>query len=307
MRRGEFAMLMGATAMVAMWSMAARVGAQDEHGVTPADIERGGQTFLASCAVCHGPDGDAIAGTNLASGTFRHGTSDQELIAVIRNGIPGTAMPPNNLTEAQAGLVVAYLRSLPAAILTSKTAGLQGDPVNGKAVFEGKGGCVGCHMVKSAGGFLGPDLSSVGLTRRSIELERAMTDPDADIRTGNRTAKVVAKDGTTTIGRLLNQDTYSLQMIDAKGNLVAVMKDAVRSWDVMAASAMPKFTDKLTTQEMADVVSYLGTMKTPVPAGAGAPGGRGGGGGAGRGGGAPVGPPPGPGGGGGRGGRGGAQ
>jgi len=162
-------------------------------------------------------------------------------------------------------------------------------------------------MVKSAGGFLGPDLSSVGLTRRSIELERAMTDPDADIRTGNRTAKVVAKDGTTTIGRLLNQDTYSLQMIDAKGNLVAVMKDAVRSWDVMAASAMPKFTDKLTTQEMADVVSYLGTMKTPVPAGAGAPGGRGGGGGAGRGGGAPVGPPPGPGGGGGRGGRGGAQ
>jgi cytochrome c oxidase cbb3-type subunit III len=308
MRRGEFTILIAATAMVAMWTMPARVGAQDEHGVTPADIERGGQTFLASCAVCHGPDGDTIPGVNLASGTFRHATTDQELVNVIRNGIPGTAMPPNNLTEAQAGLVAAYLRSLPAAILTSKTAGLQGNPVSGKAIFDGKGGCGGCHMTNGAGGFLGPDLSSVGLTRRSIELERAMTDPDADIRTGNRTVKVVAKDGVTTIARLLNQDTYSLQMIDAKGNLMAVMKDGVRSWEIMNGSAMPKLTDKLSAQEMADVVSYLGTMKTPPPAGAAGPGGRGGGGGGGgRGGGAPVGPPAGPGGGGGRGGRGGAQ
>src|SRR5439155_14855271 len=122
---------------------------------------------------------------------------------------------------------------------------------------------------------------------------------DADIRTGNRTVKVVAKDGTTTIGRLLNQDTYSLQMIDAKGNLIAVMKDAVRSWDVMTASAMPNFTGKLAPQEIADVVSYLETMKVPPPAGAGG-GGRGGG----RGGpggpagpGGPGGPPAGPGGG----------
>jgi cytochrome c oxidase cbb3-type subunit 3 len=311
MRCGKFAVVIASAAVVAlvtMWSTAANLGAQDEHGVTPADIERGGQTFLSSCAVCHGPDGDTIAGVNLASGTFRHGTSDQELVNIIRNGIPGTAMPPNNLTEAQAGLVVAYLRSLPAAILASKTSGLHGDAVNGKAIFEGKGTCTSCHMVKGVGGFLGPDLSSVGLTRRSIELERAMTDPSADIRTGNRTVKVVARDGTTTIGRLLNQDTYSLQMIDAKGNLLAVMKDAVRSWDVMETSAMPNFTDKLTTQEMADVVSYLGTMKAPVPAGAGGGGGRGaGGGGGGRGGGGgPVGPPVAPGGGG-RGGRGGAQ
>jgi putative heme-binding domain-containing protein len=285
------------TAIVAVLITGGGVRAQDpEHGVTPADIERGGQTFMASCAVCHGPDGDAVAGVNLASGTFRHATTDQELVNIIRNGIPGTAMPPNNVQPAQAALVVAYLRSLPAAILASKTSGLQGNAVNGKAIFEGKGTCTSCHMVSGAGGFLGPDLSSVGLTRRSIELERALTDPNADLRTGTRTAKVVARDGTTTVGRLLNQDTYSLQMIDAKGNLQAVMKDNVRSWDVMATSAMPSFADKLTTQELADVVSYLGTMKTPVPAGAGG-GGRGGGGG-----GAPAGP-----GAGGRGGRGGAQ
>jgi cytochrome c oxidase cbb3-type subunit 3 len=278
MSYGRWFMVSAAAVGVALWGAAARAGAQDqEHGVTPAEIERGGQTFLASCAVCHGPDGDTIAGVNLAGGTFRHGTTDQELINIIRNGIPGTAMPPNNLQEAQAALVVAYLRSLSATMTASRTSGLRGDPTNGKAVFDGKGACATCHLVKGVGAFLGPDLSSVGLTRRSIELEHALTDPSADIRTGNRTARVVAMDGTTTIGRLLNQDTYSLQLIDAKGNLSSVQKDAVRRWEVMTTSAMPNFTDKLTVQEIADVVSYLGTMKTPVPAGTGGRGGRGGG------------------------------
>ena len=260
-----------------------RVTAQD-HGVTPAEIERGGQMYLASCATCHGPDGDGVAGANLTTGTFRRGTTDQELINIIRNGIPGTAMPPNNLPEAQAGLIVAYLRSLPGTLASSKTTGLRGDPVNGKAVFDAKGGCASCHRVQGNGGFLGPDLSSVGVTRRSIELERALTEPSADIRTGTRTATVVNKDGTTIVGRLLNQDTYSVQLIDAKGKLWSFQKDAVRKWDIPDLSAMPSFADKLTIQELADVVTYLGTLKAPVQAppargrgGAPAPaGGRGG-------------------------------
>jgi putative heme-binding domain-containing protein len=260
-----------------------RLAAQD-HGVTPAEIERGGQLYLAGCATCHGPDGDGLAGANLTTGTFRRATTDQELINIIRNGIPGTAMPPNNLPEAQAGLIVAYLRSLPGSIASSKTTGLRGDSVNGKAIYEGKGGCVSCHRIQGNGGFLGPELSSVGLTRRSIELERALTDPHADIRTGTRTATIVNKDGTTIVGRLLNQDTYTVQLIDAKGKLWSFHKDAVRKWEIPDRSAMPSFADKLTTQELADVVSYLGTLKAPVQAapargrgGAPAPaGGRGG-------------------------------
>jgi cytochrome c oxidase cbb3-type subunit III len=262
-----------AGAVAAVLAAGPRVIAQD-HGVTPAEIERGGQTYLAGCATCHGPDGDGIAGANLATGTFRRGTTDQELINIIRNGIPGTAMPPNNLPEAQAALVVAYLRSLPASISSSKTTGLRGDAVNGKAIFDGKGGCASCHRVKGDGGFLGPDLSSVGVTRRSIELERALTDPNADIRTGTRTARVVNRDGTAVLGRLLNQDTYSVQLIDAKGKLWSFHKNAVREWTIPDLSAMPSFADKLTTQELADVVSYLATLKAPVPAAVG--GGRGG-------------------------------
>ena len=268
-------MAIAAAVSVGVWCGAAPGGASaQEHGVTPAEIERGGQTFLAACATCHGADGDSIAGVNLANGTFRRATTDQDLINIIQRGIPGTAMPPSNLSTAQAALVVAYLRSLPATITTSKTTGLRGDPASGKVIYDAKGKCGNCHLVNGTGGFLGPDLSSMGLTRRSIELERALTDPSADIRTGNRSAIVVNRDGTTVVGRLLNQDTYSLQLIDARGQLWSFQKDRVRQWSVPDASTMPSYAETLTTQELADVVSYLATLKTPLPVGGG--GGRGG-------------------------------
>ncbi|MEP6716173.1 MAG: hypothetical protein ABJC09_11405, partial [Terriglobia bacterium] len=50
---------------------AAALPGQEGHGVTPADIQRGGEIFLSNCARCHGPDGDALAGVNLASNRFR--------------------------------------------------------------------------------------------------------------------------------------------------------------------------------------------------------------------------------------------
>jgi cytochrome c oxidase cbb3-type subunit III len=283
MSSGRMFMAVAAAVGVAVWcGGAGGVRAQD-HGVTPAEIERGGQTFLAACAACHGPDGDAIAGVNIASGTFRRGTTDQDLINIIQRGIPGTAMPPSNLPDAQAALVVAYLRSLPATITASKTTGLRGDPAGGKLTFDGKGNCASCHRVNGTGGFLGPDLSNMGLTRRKIELERALINPGANIRPGTRTARVINADGTTVVGRLLNQDTYSLQLIDAKGKLWSFHKDVVRQWSVPDTSVMPSYSETLTTQELADVVSYLATLKTSVPVGGGGrggiggPGGRGGG------------------------------
>jgi putative heme-binding domain-containing protein len=248
-------------------------GQDVEHGMTPADLERGGQIFLASCAACHGADGDAIAGTDLGSGVFKRASTDTQLAALIRAGIAGTPMPPNNLSDSDAARVVAYLRSLPAIRLASGESALQGDASRGRTLFDGRGRCRECHLVDGEGGFLGPDLSSVGLTRRSVELERALTDPNADIRTGNRAAVITYADGKTVTGRLLNQDTYSLQIIDASGRLLSVQKQAVKAWDIPSGSVMPSYRGNLTPAEIADVVSYLRTLKTPVAL---APGGRGG-------------------------------
>lgn len=257
------------------------------HGFTTADIERGGQIYLLTCASCHGPNGDTVPGVNVASGSFRRATTDADLATLVRRGIPGTAMPPNSLTEAEALQVVAYLRSWPtvAPPATAPRDGLTGLAAEGRALY-GSLDCATCHMLDGRGGYVGPDLSSAGITRTADELRRALTDPDADIRVGMRTVTVQMGNGPPTVGRLLNQDTYTLQFIDASGRLTSVRKDAVRTWAVMEASAMPNYATKLTAQQIANLVAYLQTLDAPVRTGgvAGTP--RGGARGA-----APVAPP----------------
>jgi mono/diheme cytochrome c family protein len=108
-----------------------------QHAYTPADIEAGGRLYQSTCVGCHGPDGDAITGVRLASGQFRGATSDEELVRIIIDGITGTPMPPNKFSEADAGTIVAYLRSMTAAGSADTTT--MGDAGRGKTIVEGKG------------------------------------------------------------------------------------------------------------------------------------------------------------------------
>ena len=82
---------------------------------TAADIEDGGRVFQNTCANCHGPDGNEIAGIDLGRGQFRRTMSDQDSCGIIRTGIPGTPMPGSNFSVEQAERVVAYLRSVAAS------------------------------------------------------------------------------------------------------------------------------------------------------------------------------------------------
>ena len=65
---------------------------------TPGEVADGHRIYLASCAACHGPEGEAIPGVTLGQGKFRRTSSDNDLVQIIRNGIAGTAMPPGNFS-----------------------------------------------------------------------------------------------------------------------------------------------------------------------------------------------------------------
>ena len=67
-----------------------------QHSYTRAEVENGARLFQASCATCHGPKGDAVRGVALLSGQYKRATSDEQLVNIIIEGIPGTSMPPNN-------------------------------------------------------------------------------------------------------------------------------------------------------------------------------------------------------------------
>jgi putative heme-binding domain-containing protein len=238
--------------------------AQETHGVSPADLERGMQLFLNSCAGCHGPDGDLISGVNLGSGQFRRAQGDNDLRRIVQKGIPGTPMPPGNYTDDQAGVIVAYLRSM-AASGSAKRTGPAGDAARGKTIVEGKGQCLECHRIGRLGTVAGPDLTGIGGMRRAVDLEKSLLDPDAEVRPDNLTVRAVEKDGTKITGRLMNMDTYSLQILDAgSGKLRSLKKDRLREYEVMKKSPMPGYRDKLNAQEISDVVTYLVSLKETI-------------------------------------------
>lgn len=231
------------------------------QGNSAAAVADGGRVFQNTCSNCHGPDGNEIPGIDLGRGRFRRPMTDRDLIQIIRTGIPGTPMPATNLSDEQAAHVVAYLRSVAAATPTSSAAG---NSARGKAVFDGKGACASCHRVNGLGSRLGPDLSDIGQQRRSVDLERSLVDPDAEVLGTNRFYHATTKDGVTTTGRLLNLDTFTIQMIDSKERLRSFIKADLKGHGFADTSGMPSYKSTLSAQELADVVSYLASLKGKV-------------------------------------------
>jgi putative heme-binding domain-containing protein len=229
-----------------------------QHGYTPGDVQEGEELFIENCAICHGPEGDAVPGVELARGKFKHASSDEDLSQIIKNGIPGTAMPPGNFHEHQLTALIAYLHSMSAA--PPETVEL-GNAVRGKTIFEGKGQCLNCHRADGKGSYLGPDLTDIGVTRRAAQLERSIVDPDAEILPQNRFYRVVTKDGAVIVGKLLNLDTFSVQMMDSEQQLRSFEKANLKEFGFVAKSPMPSYKDKLSSEELSDLVAYLVTLK----------------------------------------------
>ena len=222
------------------------------------DAQDGQRLYLGACTNCHGPDGNSVPGVDLAHGQFRRASTDDELNEIIRRGIPGTAMPPGNYSNVQAGRIVAYLRWLAAS---GQTAVATGDAIRGRALFEGKGQCLSCHQVRGSGSQLGPDLTDVGRMKRATELERALVDPPKEVLPQNRMARVVTRDGTTVTGRLMHHDTFTVLLMDTNEQLRAYSKADLRDVAILKTSTKTSYRGKLTPQEIADLVGYLVSLK----------------------------------------------
>ena len=228
---------------------------------TAFDVQDGRRVYEGLCAACHGPDGNLIAGINFSRGVFRRAFSDDELAATIKAGIPNTPMPPNpTMTHDEALRVVEYLRSMSEGRET-KT---DGDARRGRTLFEGKGECRDCHAVSGEGSRVGPDLTSIALVRRVGELERSLLDPKAEVQPENRFYKVSPKTGQPVVGRLLNRDTFTVQLMDLDERLRSFQIADLREHG-FDDTPMPSARDKLSTQEIADVVSYLSSLRGNAP------------------------------------------
>jgi putative heme-binding domain-containing protein len=245
--------------LILITAMAAAAAAQDHPGqYSQLAIDTGTRLYNAQCAQCHGPAGDLVSGIDLRLGRFRRVSSDEDLAQVITKGVPGTGMPPFPLQQAELAGIVAFIR---AGFDPLGSTVKVGDAARGRNIFEEKGNCLKCHRVSNNGSLVGPNLSEIGLLRSPAALQRTLLDPTAAMMPINRPIRIVMKNGSTINGRRLNEDTFTVQLIDSQERLQSIPKTDMRTYTVETKSTMPSYSTSLTAAELADLIGYLLTLR----------------------------------------------
>ena len=196
-----------------------------------------------------------MSGINLRLGQFRNAQSDDDIRTVVLDGAAEGQMPAFNFNAEQLNGVIAYIR---AGFDPEGVAIRIGDPVRGQALFEGKGDCVNCHRVNGIGPRTAPDLSEIGAIRTPASLQRNLLDPGAAILPINRPVRIVTRNEETIIGRRLNEDTYTVQLIDSEERLLSLIKSDLVEYEVSENPTMEPTT--LSSDEVADLIGYLLTL-----------------------------------------------
>lgn len=249
-----------------------------EAVVDPGAAKAGEFEFRINCAFCHGLGAHGGGrGPDLTRAQKRHGNSDADMFRNISQGIAGTVMPANGangqgvgMTDEEINQIIAYLRS----IQVKAPAKPLGDVAHGKQLFYGETRCSGCHMVEGKGGRLGPDLSGVGGSRTTdalIESVRnpsqwlawGLTEPTKEFAQEYATVTVVTAEGKRITGVTMNEDNFSVQVMDASERIHLFQKDKLTSIKKSRESMMPGYdTDTLKDQDLNDILAYLVSVAT---------------------------------------------
>src|SRR6266700_6237209 len=230
--------------------------AQD-HQYSTSEIQAGSRLYGAQCALCHGNNGDGIAGVNLARQQFRRASSDDDIKNTVTTGVAAAGMPPFRLQPAELNGLVAYIRS---GFDASGAPFKVGNVARGQAIYD-KDACAACHRVRGAGARTAPDLTDIGAIRQPSAIQRSLLTPTAAMLPINRPVRIVMRDGRTMRGRRLNEDTFTVQLIDENEKLVSLEKSDIREFEAGTASPTPSFAGKLTGDEIADLLAYLVSLR----------------------------------------------
>jgi cytochrome c oxidase cbb3-type subunit 3 len=224
-----------------------------------ADLARGEKLFQVHCARCHGAKGEGSRGPALARPKLPRAPDDTELLNVIQRGIRGTEMPgASAMSDREMRQTAAYVRSLGKVPVQP----LPGDPARGAGIYRGKGNCATCHSIDGEGGVAGPDLSTIGASRSASHLRESLVDPQAAVPEGYLLVTVSPKNGPAVTGLRVNEDSFSIQVRDNRGQSHSFWKSDVASIDKQRGkSPMPSYKGQLSDAELTDLVAYLASLK----------------------------------------------
>jgi putative heme-binding domain-containing protein len=123
--------------------------------------------------------------------------------------------------------------------------------------------CAACHRIGGEGSYVGPSLDDVGARHKPDEIRAAILSPQSKVQPENRQVRLTQHDGRTVVGKILNQDGYSVQLVDATGQLATYTKSGLLEFTIVDANPMPSFANKITGQDLDELVRYLSSLTEP--------------------------------------------
>ena len=164
--------------------------------------------------------------------------------------------------------VAAWLHALRGTAADNPTTG---NVAAGEQVFFGKGQCASCHMLRGRGGLTAPDLSNIAGIRKTVSITDALTKAQHHIYGDGGShldslppmdtwlpAHVTTAAGKSFDGVLLNEDSFSVQIMGDDNQLHLFDRSGLRKFTVESKSRMPTDYDKrLTADEFRDLLAFL--------------------------------------------------
>jgi putative heme-binding domain-containing protein len=182
------------------------------------------------------------------------GTPQNELTIALRKSA-GLSEGPTQLTPEQMKQLIVEVAE-------------KGDAARGERIFRRKdASCYQCHAIAGAGGFLAPDLSSIGASSPIDYIIDSILDPNKAIKDGYQGVAAVTKEGEVVSGIKVRSDAKSLVLRDATRPEIVIPADSIRQQKEIGSLMPIGMADPFTHQEFLDLVRFLSELGKPGPYG----------------------------------------
>ena len=108
---------------------------------------------------------------------------------------------------------------------------------------------------------MGPPLDGIGRRRSATYLRTKLVNPGKELSANFAVVQLTTRSGQKVSGIRLNEDTWSIQVREMNSKIHSLWKDDLSELKVEQRTMMPSYRDKLTSEELEDIVAHLVQMR----------------------------------------------